>query len=68
MGLFNRLKSPTPLFFQRTRNWGLVLTAISASIMGLPFALPAVVSTIASYFALGGAVLSGISQAAVENE
>ncbi|MGN6510868.1 MAG: hypothetical protein ACTHLD_15490 [Chitinophaga sp.] len=68
MHLFNRFKAPTPLFFQKARNWGLVLTAISASIMGLPFALPAVVTTVASYFALGGAVLSGVSQAAVEDE
>jgi hypothetical protein len=68
MNLLERFNSPTPVFFQKARNWGLVLTAISAAVIGLPFALPAIITEIASYVAVAGAVLSGVSQATVNNE
>lgn len=68
MNIFQRLTAPTPLFFQKLRNWGLALTGLSAYILGLPFALPEELTSLAGYIAVAGAVLSGVSQTAVEQE
>jgi hypothetical protein len=67
MNIAERLVAPTPPFFQKVRNVGLVLLAISATIVGLPVAVPAVVTQIAGYLAIAGTVMSGISQATVDN-
>ena len=47
MNLLERAVSPTPTFFQKLRNIGLALAAISAAIIASPVALPAIVVTIA---------------------
>ena len=60
--------APTPPFFQKVRTIGLVLTAISAAVIGLPVALPAIITQVAGYVALAGAVMTGVSQATVEDE
>jgi hypothetical protein len=65
MSIVERLLSPTPTFFQKLRNIGLALAAISAAIMTFPVALPAIVTTIASYLAVAGSVLSGVSQVTI---
>ena len=56
MTLQERVKSPTPKFFKKVRNIGLVLAAISATIIASPIALPAVVIQIAGYLAVAGSV------------
>ena len=68
MNLLERAVSPTPTFFQKLRNIGLALAAISAAIMASPVALPAIVTTIAGYLAVAGTVLSGVSQITVTGE
>ena len=68
MNLLERVVSPTPTFFQKLRNIGLVLAAISAAIIGAPVALPAIITTIASYLAVAGTVLSGVSQITVTGD
>lgn len=68
MNVAERLVSPTPPFFQRIRNVGLILTAISAVVFGLPVILPAIVTEIASYLAVTGSVMTGVSQATVDSE
>ena len=62
MNLLERAASPTPTFFQKLRNIGLALAAVSAAIMTAPVALPAIVTTIAGYLAVVGTVLSSVSQ------
>ena len=62
MNLLERAVSPTPPFFQKLRNIGLVLAAISAAIVSAPVAIPAIITTIAGYLAVAGTVLSGVSQ------
>ena len=57
MNLLERAVSPTPTFFQKLRNIGLILAAVSAAIIGAPVTLPAFVTTIASYLAVAGTVL-----------
>ena len=68
MNLLERAVSPTPTFFQKLRNIGLALAAISAAIMTAPVALPAIVTTIAGYLAVAGTVLSGVSQITVTGD
>ena len=68
MNLLDRIVSPTPTFFQKLRNIGLALAAISAAIISAPVALPAIVTTIAGYLAVAGTVLSGVSQVTTESD
>jgi hypothetical protein len=68
MNLLERAASPTPTFFQKLRNIGLVLAAISAAIISAPVAMPAIISTIAGYLAVAGTVLSGVSQITVPDD
>ncbi|HEX3768737.1 MAG TPA: hypothetical protein VFE04_02395 [Puia sp.] len=62
MNVIDRLASPTPTFFQKLRNIGLVLAAVSAAIVAAPVALPAIVVTVAGYLAVAGTVLGAVSQ------
>jgi hypothetical protein len=68
MTIKERLTSPTPTFFKKVRNIGLILAAISATIFTAPVALPAVVVQIAGYLGVGAAVATAISQAVTPDE
>ena len=68
MSIVERLLSPTPTFFQKLRNIGLVLAAISAAIVATPVALPAIITTIAGYLAVAGTVLGAVSQITVPTD
>lgn len=66
--LINRIQEPTPKFFKKIRNIGLVLTAVSGVIVASPVALPAVLVSVAGYLAVAGGIASAISQTAVHRE
>lgn len=66
--LIKRLKAPTPRFFQHIRNYGLLLTAVSAVLTTAVIPLPGFLITIAGYSALAGGIASAISQTAVEDQ
>jgi hypothetical protein len=68
MNLLERVASPTPTFFQKLRNIGLALAAVSAAIIASPVALPTIVVTIASYLAVAGTVLGAVSQITIPGE
>jgi ABC-type xylose transport system permease subunit len=68
MSIVERLLSPTPTFFQKLRNIGLVLAAVSAAIVATPVALPAIIVTIAGYLAVAGTVLGAVSQITVPTD
>jgi ABC-type xylose transport system permease subunit len=68
MNLVERALSPTPTFFQKLRNIGLALAAISAAIIAAPVTLPTIVVTIAGYLAVAGTVLSAVSQVTVPGD
>jgi ABC-type xylose transport system permease subunit len=68
MNLLERVASPTPTFFQKLRNIGLALAAISAAIIATPVALPTIVVTIAGYLAVAGTVLGAVSQTAIPED
>ena len=64
--IIQRLKAPTPRFFRKIRNAGLVLTAVAGAIATAPVALPASLIAAAGYLALAGAIASAVSQTAVK--
>lgn len=68
MGIIQRLVAPTPPFFVKVRNIGLIITALAAAVIGLPVELPAIVGEIAGIVAVAGSIMTGVSQAAVEKE
>ena len=68
MTILERLNAPTPDFFAKLRNFGLILAGISAAIFASPVALPAGAGVIAGYLAVGGTVLSAVSQLTTNRE
>jgi len=66
--MINRLQEPTPPFFKKIRNIGLVIAAVGTSILASPVALPVLLVNIAGYFVVAGGVMSTLGQAAVKNE
>ena len=67
MKVTERFTAAPPPFFSKLRNIGLLLTAVSGALMGVP-AIPAIVIKIAGYLAVAGTVMSGVSQATVLKE
>jgi hypothetical protein len=68
MNIIERVKAPTPTFFKKLRNISLVCTALAASLLSAPVALPLLVLKIAGYVAVAGAVGSTVSQAVTSEE
>ena len=68
MNLIERVSSPTPKFFKKLRNIGLILAAISGTLIASPIALPAVIIQIAGYLGVASTVASAVSQTVVEGE
>lgn len=66
--IINRVNAPTPKFFKKLRNIGLILATISGTIAAAPVALPVVIIKIAGYLAVASGVASAVSQTAVEGE
>ena len=66
MNLIERIQSPTPKFFRKLRNIGLILGASAAAILAAPVALPVVVVSAAGYLAIACGVISAVSQTAVD--
>ena len=66
--IINRLQQPTPPFFQKIRNIGLVIAAVGTSIITAPVALPLLIVNIASYLLVAGGVMSTVGQAAIKKE
>lgn len=67
-GITERLSMPTPVFFQKLRNAGLIMAAVAGIILTSPLSLPAIVTTIAGYVALTGGVLSAVSQSTIPGD
>jgi hypothetical protein len=62
MNVIQRAKSPTPPFFKKLRNIGLLLAAISGAVLTAPVSLPSIVATVATYIGLAGGVMTTVSQ------
>lgn len=68
MNLIKRAKAPTPKFFKVLRNIGLAIATVGGTILAAPIALPVVVTTIGGYLAVGGGVISAVSQLTTEKD
>ena len=68
MNIVDRAQAPTPKFFRILRSIGLVLLAVSGTILTAPVALPVALVSAAGYFAVAGGVISAVSQMTVNNE
>lgn len=66
LNVMQRVAAPTPRFFKNLRTIGLVLAAVSASLLATPIALPAAVITAAGYIAVASSVLSAVAQVTVD--
>lgn len=67
MNIIKRAVAPTPKFFKDLRFIGLILLAISGSIVASPVVLPTTVVTVAGYLAVAGGVISAVSQVTVDS-
>ena len=68
MNIINRIQAPTPKFFRKVRSIGLVLAAVSATLLASPIALPALVIQVAGYLAVAGSVATAVAQTATEEK
>lgn len=68
MSIKERVQSPTPNFFKKIRNIGLVLAAVGGAIITAPIALPAAVVQIGGYLAVAGGIASAVSQATTSGD
>ena len=68
MSIMKRMQAPTPKFFRILRTVGIALAAVGGTLLTAPVALPAAVITIAGYISVAGAVMTAVSQTAVESE
>ena len=65
MKIVERITAPTPKFFKILRSIGLVLLAISGTVVAAPIVLPVTMVTVAGYMAVAGGILSAVSQMTV---
>lgn len=63
-----RMQKPTPKFFQKLRNTGVVIAAIAGTILAAPVALPVMLVKLAGYLTVAGGVMGAVSQTAVKDE
>lgn len=68
MKFSERLKEPTPPFFKKLRNIGIILAAAGGAILTAPISLPALLVSIATYLAVAGTVATAVSQAVVSDK
>lgn len=68
MTIKQRVLAPTPRYFQKVRNAGFSLLAVSATLLAAPLSLPEVVTKAAGYLAVAGTVASALSQTAAEEK
>ena len=68
MNIIQRINSPTPSFFKKLRNIGLMLAGISTAIASSPVVLPAAIISIAGYAAVAGGVIGAVSQLATDRD
>ena len=67
MNILERANAPTPKLFKTLRTIGLVLLAVSGSLMAAPIALPVAVVSVAGYIAVAGGVMTAVSQVTVDD-
>ena len=67
MSVMERAAAPTPQFFRILKIIGLTLAAACGTLLAAPVALPSIVTTIATYVAVAGTMMTAVSQVTVES-
>ncbi len=67
LSILQRAAAPTPKFFRILKIIGLTLAAASGTLLAAPVALPAIVTSIATYVAVASTVVTAVSQVTVES-
>ena len=67
MKILDRIKAPTPKFWQKVRNTMITIGAVSGALMAAP-GLPLVVASLASYGLTVGTIGAALSQMTVEDK
>jgi hypothetical protein len=68
MEIVNRMKAPTPKFFQKIKKIGIFLTGISALVIAAPIAMPALLVAIAGYAAVAGSTAIFVSSLTTDKD
>ena len=68
MNIIDRAQAPTPKFFKKVRNIGLILAAVSGTLLATPVALPVVIVKIAGYLAVAASAAAAVSQVTTEED
>ena len=66
MDLMERLKAPTPDFFQKLRTIGIVVGIIGGALATAPVSLPAGIVALSGYLITAGTIITTISQITVD--
>ncbi|MGY6521529.1 MAG: hypothetical protein ACXIUD_07365 [Mongoliitalea sp.] len=64
--LKTRWQKPTPPFFQKLGQIGMILAGVGGAILTVPVALPAVLISAGSYLFTAGIVITSISQVTID--
>jgi hypothetical protein len=67
MELIDRVKAPTPKWWQKVRNVALIASGIAGGLLVAPIALPVGVVTTLTYVAVVGGTIAGTAQATRDN-
>ena len=62
MTVLERVQAPTPKFFKKVRNGGILVATIGAALLAAPAGLPPLVLKLAGYLAVAGSVATTVSQ------
>ena len=65
--IVKRCRKKTPPFFKKLRTVGLIAATIGATLITAPSELTEVISSIAGYITTAGAVLTAVSQTAIDD-
>jgi hypothetical protein len=68
MNILQRVTAPTPPFFQKVRNIGLIIAAVSAAVIHAPLALPPLLAKMLGVLVVAGSAASAVSQTTVHDE
>jgi hypothetical protein len=68
VGLLQRIKAPSPTFFNKIKKIGLVLGGIGTAVLASPIALPVIMTTLAGYLVTAGLVAAAVAVSTVEEK
>jgi len=66
MDLMERLKAPTPDFFQKLRTIGIVVGVVGGALATAPVSLPAGIVALSGYLITAGTIITTVSQITVD--